>query len=286
MAAFQRYRQQKHDGAKNQFESLRKSGTESQIGAKAQTMLKLQCLPPRREFIKGAQNSRLMANYKQMAGERAADFVQSGMIVGLGSGSTAAYAVEEIGKRLKTGVLSDIIGIATSEATAKLAQKWQIPSSTLQAHSEIDLTIDGADEVDPQKRLIKGGGGALLREKIVAHASRREIIVADPSKMVDRLGAHFLLPVEVVPFGWNLCARDLTRLGCPGQLRVAEDEPYVTDEGNYILDCHIPAGPDIETLAKKINLFPGVVENGFFIGYADLIIIGTEEGTQLVGSLD
>lgn len=226
-----------------------------------------------------------MSNYKEMAGEHAARYVKSGMVVGLGSGSTAAYAVIAIGKRLRAGKLAEIVGIPTSEETAKLARSWHIPLTTLLDQPHIDLTIDGADEVDPSLRLIKGGGGALLREKIVAHASAQEIIVVDPPKMVDYLGHHFLLPVEVIAFGWNICALSLEKLGCVPQLRQRDRSPYVTDEGNYILDCQIPAGADVEQLAQQINQIPGVVEHGFFIGYTDLVIIGSAEGIQTVGSL-
>lgn len=227
-----------------------------------------------------------MMNLKEMAGYRSAEYVQSGMVVGLGSGSTAAYAVIRIGQLLRDGVLAGIVGIPTSEETARLAREWHIPLTTLLEQPSIDLTIDGADEVDPKLRLIKGGGGALLREKIVAHVSRKEIIVVDESKLVSRLGHHFLLPVEAVRFGWNICAAELARLHCPSVLRMRGDVPYVTDEGNYILDCQIPEWLDIDALGKQINEIPGVVENGLFVGYADLIVVATPEGVRLIGSLD
>jgi ribose 5-phosphate isomerase A len=227
-----------------------------------------------------------MANLKKLAGDRAAEFVKSGMIVGLGSGSTAAYAVIRIGEMVRDGLLTDIVGIPTSDSTAKLAEGWNIPLTTLHDQPHIDLTIDGADEIDPQLNLIKGGGGALLREKIVAHASRQEIIVADQTKLVERLGQGFLLPVEVIPFGWNICAADLAKLGCPPRLRMQGDMPYVTDEGNYILDCELPPVDDLKALECKINLIPGVVENGLFLGYTDLVVVGIPTGTRLMGSLD
>ena len=208
------------------------------------------------------------------------------MVLGLGSGSTAAYAVIRIGQLLRQGKLKDIVGIPTSSQTAKLAREWGIPLTDLQERPRIDLTIDGADEVDPQRNLIKGGGGALLREKIVAHASRQEIIVVDQSKMVPYLGHHFLLPVEVISFGWNLCAAELTKLGLVPQLRLAEGQAYVTDEGNYILDCRMPSTDDLVGLEKAINNLPGVVENGLFLGYADLVIVGAPDAIQLVGSLE
>lgn len=227
-----------------------------------------------------------MTNLKEMAGNRAAEFVKSGMVVGLGSGSTAAYAVIRIGQLLGDGMLADIVGIPTSEDTTQLAREWNIPLTTLLEQPSIDLTIDGADEVDPQMRLIKGGGGALLREKIVAHVSRKEIVVVDESKLVSRLGQRFLLPVEAVRFGWNICAAELTKLGCTPELRMRGDTPYVTDEGNYILDCQIPQGLDIDALEKQINDILGVVENGLFLSYADLIVVASPGGVRLIGSLD
>ena len=227
-----------------------------------------------------------MADLKKLAGERAADFVKSGMVVGLGSGSTAAFAVIRIGEKLHDGLLSDIVGIPTSRATEKLAQQWGIPLTSLHDQPRIDLTIDGADEVDPQLNLIKGGGGALLREKIVAHASRQEIIVVDAAKLVNRLGQGFLLPVEVIPFGWNICAAELDKLGCPPRLRMQGDHPYVTDEGNYILDCRLPVVTDLPSLECSMNNIPGVVENGLFLGYADLVVVGTPMGARFLGSLE
>jgi len=226
-----------------------------------------------------------VTNYKQIAGEKAAEFCRDGMVLGLGSGSTAAYAVIRIGQLLREGKLKDIVGIPTSSQTAKLAREWNIPLTNLQDRPCIDLTIDGADEVDPQRNLIKGGGGCLLREKIVARASRREIIVVDPAKLVGYLGHHFLLPVEVIPFGWNLCQSDLIALGLEPQLRLAAGQPYVTDEGNYILDCRMPPADDLAGLEKAINNIPGVVENGLFLGYADLVIVSGPEGIKSIGSL-
>jgi len=225
-----------------------------------------------------------MIKLKQMAGERAADFVQSGMVVGLGTGSTAIHAVIKIGRLLREAKLKDIVGIPTSAGTERVAREWRIPLTNLQDHPGIDLTIDGADEVDPDRNMIKGGGGALLREKIVAHVSQHKIIVVDLSKLVDTLGSHFPLPVEVIPFGWNICARDLRQLGLEPQIRMAGSDPYVTDEGNYILDCKVPPHPDVARLEREINDIPGVAENGFFIQCADLVIIGSPDGVRYMGS--
>ncbi len=219
-------------------------------------------------------------NPKELAGKRAVAFVESGMVLGLGSGSTAYYAIREIGRLLKDGALRDIVGIPTSRETERLARELGIPLTTLQEHPCIALTIDGADEVDPQGNLIKGGGGALLHEKIVARASEREIIVVDESKLVPFLGSHFLLPVEVIPFGWNICARELERLGCQPTLRRGVQGPYITDEENYILDCIIPPAAELAPLEKEINNIPGVVENGLFLGYTSLVIVGSPEGTR------
>ena len=176
-------------------------------------------------------------NLKQIAAAKAVEAVQSGMVLGLGTGSTTRYATEMIGERLCDGRLHDIVGVPTSSATEKLAKQVGIPLTTLKDHPVLDLTIDGADEVDPDLVLIKGLGGALLYEKIVARASRQEIIIVDESKLVQVLGTRSPLPVEVIPFGWGTYMDTLRSFGCEPVLRMQGTQPYVTDEGNYILDC-------------------------------------------------
>jgi len=220
-------------------------------------------------------------NLKQLAAAKAVEMVKSGMVLGLGSGSTASYAVEMIGERLADGRLRDIVGIPTSVRTAKLAIQLGIPLTTLEEHLVIDLTIDGADEVDPHLNLIKGGGGWLLHEKIVARASRQEIIIVDDSKLVRVLGTKSPLPVEVIPFGWASYLPALNELGCDPILRMqSATEPYRTDEGNYIVDCRFPRIDDPVKLERELNLIPGVVENGLFIGLASLVLVASESGVR------
>ena len=217
-------------------------------------------------------------NLKKMAGERAADYVEDGMVLGLGTGSTVYYTIVKLGEMVKEGL--DIIGIPTSVETEKLARELGIPLTTLKEHPVIDLTIDGADEIDPKLNLIKGGGGALLREKIVAAASRREIIVADERKIVKRLGERFYLPVEAVPFSEAVVMRNLESMDMKPEIRMKDGKKYITDNGNIIIDCHMGPTDDAESLESDINLIPGVVENGLFIGLADLAIVATQNGIK------
>jgi ribose 5-phosphate isomerase A len=217
-------------------------------------------------------------NLKQMAATKAVELVQSGMAIGLGTGSTTRYAIEMISQRLRDGALSQIVGVPTSSGSASLAQELGIPLTTLQEHRSLDLTIDGADEVGPGLVLIKGQGGALLREKIVAHASRREIIVVDEGKMVQILGTRTPLATEVVPFGWDTYSRALRCLGCEPVLRMRDGKPYVTDEGNYIVDCQFERIDDPAALEREINRIPGVVENGLFIDLASMVLVAFESG--------
>jgi ribose 5-phosphate isomerase A len=219
--------------------------------------------------------------YKQQAAEKGASFVESGMVVGLGHGSTALYAVERLAARLREGQLTDIVGIPCSRFIEGEARKLGLPLTTLEDHHEIDLTIDGADEVDPQLNLIKGGGGALLREKIVAQASRREVIMVDESKLSPVLGTRWPVPVEVVPFGWKTQVAYLESLGAEAVLREKDDgEAYLTDHGNYILDCHFgPIGNPTE-LAGVLNRRVGVVEHGLFLGLATEVIVAGEDGIR------
>jgi ribose 5-phosphate isomerase A len=213
---------------------------------------------------------------KQRAAVEAAARVESGMVVGLGSGSTAALAVDEIGRRLTAGRLRGIVGIPTSVATHQHALLLGIPLGTLEDHPVIDLTIDGADEVDPRGDLIKGLGGALLREKIVATASRRLVIVVDESKLVPRLGTKAPLPVEVVTFGAGAHADAIRALGAePRVRRTAAGAVFHTDEGHCILDCRFPDGiGDPPAVVAALRARPGVVETGLFLGFAPEVVVG------------
>jgi ribose 5-phosphate isomerase A len=212
---------------------------------------------------------------KRAAARRAVDLVRSGMVLGLGSGSTAAYAIDEIGRRLRDGALHDLAGIATSVASEARARSLDIPLTTLDRRPRIDLTIDGADEVDPTRRLIKGAGGALLREKIVATASARLVIVIDPSKRVARLGTRYPVPVEVVEFGWTTHLDPLRALGGEPVLRMAGDAPYRTDGGHLILDVRFADGIDEpERLEREMRRRAGIVETGLFLEFDPEIVDG------------
>ena len=218
-------------------------------------------------------------NPKEAAGSQAVEYVADGMVVGLGTGSTAEYAIRTLGRRVAQGLR--IRAVATSEASARLARDLNIEVLDLEGGLTVDLTIDGADEVDPGLDLVKGLGGALLREKIVARSSEKLIIIIDSSKMVPRLGTRSPLPVEVVPFAWSLVRHHLAEEGLRAELRRDPDtgEPYETDNGNLILDCHFPGGIDDPVRTEsRINALPGVVENGLFIDLADLVIVGEENG--------
>ena len=218
------------------------------------------------------------AKLKQEAAEFAVQFVESGMLVGLGTGSTAIFATRKIGALLRDGTLKYISGFATSQATQEEARQLGIPLIDVSLPLKIDVTIDGADEVDPQFNLIKGGGGALFREKIVAQASDREIIVVDESKLSKCLGTLHMLPVEVSPFGWRSQLRYLESLGARAVIRKNSDgSQYVTDSGNMILDCAFGPIPDPADLATKLGARAGIIEHGLFIGItSDLIVAGAE----------
>jgi len=221
------------------------------------------------------------AKLKQDAAEYAVQFIQSGMVVGLGTGSTAIFATRKIGELLRTGVLKDITGFATSKATQDEAIQLGIPVMDDSLPLKIHLTIDGADEVDPQFNLIKGGGGALFREKIVAQASDREIIVVDDSKLSDHLGTHFALPVEVGPFGWKSQLRFLESLGARVTIRQNKDgSQYVTDSSNMILDCNFGPIADVVALARKLGDRAGIIEHGLFLGIANDVIVAGESGIR------
>ncbi len=214
---------------------------------------------------------------KQMAAAAAVEHIRYGMVVGLGTGSTAAKMVDLVGARVKDGL--EIIAVPTSEATAAQARGLGIKVVGLDEVSVIDLTIDGTDEVDPQMRLIKGGGGAHLREKIVASLSDKMIVIAENKKMVDQLGA-FKLPVEVIPFASGALLPKMEALGAEPSIRMNGDEPFRTDENNLIIDCAFGQIEDPEAIALTLSLMPGVVEHGLFIDMADLVLIGTDEGVK------
>jgi ribose 5-phosphate isomerase A len=215
---------------------------------------------------------------KEAAARAAVKLVRDGEIVGLGTGSTAAYAVRFLGERVRAGL--KIRGIPTSIHTQEAAASLGIPLTTLDEFQEIDITIDGADEVDPGLRLIKGGGGALLREKIVASASKKLVIIADSSKQVPMLG-KFPVPVEIIKFAQALVIKEITALGAVVTVRGASSgKPFITDEGNHILDCNFGQIPDPPVLADKLEKIPGVVEHGLFIGMASIALIG--KGDQAV----
>jgi len=209
---------------------------------------------------------------KEAVGRAAAKLVRDGDIVGLGSGSTAYFAVVALGERVKAGL--KIVGIPTSVQTAGLARQLGIPLTTLDEHPEIDITIDGADEVDPQLRLIKGGGGALLREKVIAAASKKMVVVADSSKVVPVLG-KFPLPVEVISFARTVVEKKIVSLGASPKLRAKPDgSPFITDNSNQILDCSCGKITDPAALALILSDTPGIVEHGLFIGLASIALVG------------
>ena len=218
---------------------------------------------------------------KRAAAARAIEFVESGMILGLGTGSTAAFVVEELAARIARGL--SIVAIPTSERTAGLARQLGIPLTNFAEHHGIDLAIDGADEVQRSTLdLIKGRGGALLREKIVAAASARFIVVVDQEKLVDQLGEHNSVPVEVVRFGWQATAAALATLGADPELRQASEGPFVTDGGNFILDCRFGPIDDPPRTEGLIKMTVGVVENGLFIGRSSAVIVATDSGVDIM----
>jgi ribose 5-phosphate isomerase A len=221
--------------------------------------------------------------FKKEAAQGAAQLVQNGMIVGLGTGSTAAYLVAELGRRVAEEGLR-FTGIPTSERTAEQARSLGIPLATLADAKEIDLTIDGADEVQlGTLALIKGHGGALLREKIVAAASKRMAVIVDETKLVRHLGRTLAVPVEVVPFGWEATERKLRALGAGTELRPGvNDKPYVTDGGHYILDCAFGPIADPKKVARELDATVGVVEHGLFLGLAKQVFVGGPGGVKIL----
>lgn len=227
---------------------------------------------------------------KKLAAARALELVRPGMRLGLGTGSTAKHFVDLLGARVAEGF--DVLCVATSEATQAQAESLNIPMSTLDETPELDLTVDGADEVDPVLRLIKGGGAALLREKIVAAASKRMIVIADDSKLVAELG-RFPLPIEVVPFGLEATRRAVAAAiaasGAAGELKLRkrpDGATLVTDGGHYILDAHLGRIPKPELLGAALNKVPGVVEHGLFLGLASCAILASGDGLKILGTIE
>ncbi|MEC8940799.1 MAG: ribose-5-phosphate isomerase RpiA [SAR324 cluster bacterium] len=218
-----------------------------------------------------------MISEKQRAAEAAVEYVKDGMIVGLGTGSTTEFAVKKLGERVRDGLA--IRGIPTSDVTKVQAEEEGIPLIDFSETMYIDLTIDGADEIDVNLNMIKGGGAALLREKIVASASKEEIIIVSHEKFVKQFGS-FPLPVEVIPFGWQVIFNQLETLGGSPDLRLKQGQPLLTDQGNYIIDCRFRQIIDAAQLEQRLNMIPGVVENGLFTGLCTRMIMA--EGEKIV----
>ena len=225
---------------------------------------------------------------KRAVGVEAAELVESGMRLGLGTGSTVAHLLVALAEKLNGGTLSDVVGVATSLRTAREARELDIPLTSLTETPFLDLTIDGADEVDPELNLIKGLGGALLREKMVAQASRRLAIMVDDGKIVPALGTRCPVPVEVVQFGWEVHGPFVESCGADPVLRVGPDgEPTVTDNGNYVIDCHFPDGiDDAEGFERAIRARAGVVESGLFLGMATEVLVGGPAGVRTLSRGD
>jgi ribose 5-phosphate isomerase A len=219
---------------------------------------------------------------KRAAAMRAIEEVGDGMVLGLGTGSTAAFVVEGLGARVAQGL--KVVGIPTSERTATQARRLGIPIATFAEYQRLDLTIDGADEVQLGRLdLIKGLGGALLREKIVASASDRLVIVVDQEKLVEQLGEHTPVPVEVTQFGWQATAVALAKLGCvPERRYVAGEQPFITDGGNYILDCRFGPLADPAAVERSIALTVGTVESGLFVGRSSMVVVASTSGVEVL----
>jgi ribose 5-phosphate isomerase A len=218
---------------------------------------------------------------KKMAGEKAVEYIESGMVVGLGFGSTVIHSLRLIGELIRRGELEGIQAIPTADLIADEARRAGIPLTSLEEHPRIDVTIDGADEVDPELNLIKGGGGALLREKIVAQATTLNIIVVDEQKLSPVLGTNFDLPIEIVPFGWRPLEEYLRSIGAEPQLRTkADGKSFVTDSGNFILDCHFGTIDDPYALSAELKSRAGIVEHGLFLDLASEVIIAAGDGIR------
>ena len=222
--------------------------------------------------------------HRRQAAERAVEFVESGMVVGLGHGSTALFAVQRIAELLSRDDLTDIVGVPCSKAVEAEAERLGIPLTDLENDPVVDLTIDGADEVDPNLNLIKGGGGALLREKIVAQATEREIIVVDEAKLSPMLGSQWPVPIEVLAFGWRPELEFLSSLGAEADLRLWEyDTPFESDQGNLILDANFGPIDDPYALAALLDARAAIVGHGLFLGLASVVVVAGAEGLRVLG---
>lgn len=222
--------------------------------------------------------------HKAQAARKAVEYIQDGHILGLGTGSTVQHFLTALGERVQNGLR--VRGVPTSQATATYATQLGIPLLGNDDPWDIDVAIDGADQVDPQLNLIKGGGGALLREKIVARAAKKFIVIIDQAKHRPHLGLPFPLPVEILSFGWRTTQRHLEKMGWPAPRREQQGKPCMTDNGNYLLDIQIPDIADPATLESTLLYLPGVVECGLFIHMASLVITGTDQGIQLTPASD
>jgi ribose 5-phosphate isomerase A len=217
---------------------------------------------------------------KARAAFYAAQQVQSGMRLGLGSGSTVNLIVAALAQRMAQGEVDDIQVVVASRWTEAAAYESKLSITRLDDVTQLDLAIDGADEIDRQRNMIKGGGGALLRERIVLAAATQRLIVVDDSKLVHTLGEQWAVPVEIVQFGWRVAEAALRRLGTEPQLRTENDEPFITDEGNFILDCHFGLIQEPQSLSQMLYAVPGVMDHGLFLGLADCVIVGGNEDVQ------
>ncbi|MBC2459917.1 ribose-5-phosphate isomerase RpiA [Clostridium beijerinckii] len=218
---------------------------------------------------------------KRVAGEKSTEYIKDGMILGLGTGSTAYYMIRKVGELIKNGM--KITAVATSKSTESLAKELKIPLLSIDEVDRIDLAIDGVDEIDNEFNAIKGGGGALFREKIVASLANEVIWIMDESKLVDGIG-EFPLPVEILPYGYKHVIKELQDYSLNPKIRMKEEEIFVTDNGNYIVDLHIGKPMNINDVYNKVNKITGVLETGLFINMCDRIIIGTSSGTKIINN--
>jgi len=217
---------------------------------------------------------------KKSVGEEAVTFVENGMKLGLGSGSTVYWMIRKLGERIKEEGI-EVEGIPSSEQTAKWAREFGVPLTDFSAVKELDITIDGADEVDENLQLIKGGGAALFREKIIAQAAKKLIIIVDSSKIVKTLGSY-PLPVEVLPFAWERTASEISKLGCDPELRMKDGKPLITDNGNYILDCPFGTIGSPRELDGKLKTIAGVIETGLFVDLTSQVILSDGENIKII----